>query len=48
MTKAIHALLDHAAKQDQRLEQVMQQLSTLSDTETDADVGKAFDVNHPK
>jgi len=49
MTKAIHALLDHAAKQDQRLEEVAQQLARISaDEETDADVGKAFDVNHPK
>jgi serine O-acetyltransferase len=49
MTKAIHALLDHAAKQDKRLEEVMQQLARISaDEETDADVGKAFDVNHPK
>ncbi len=49
MTKAIHALLDHAAKQDKRLEEVMQQLAQLSaDTETDADVGKAFDLDHPK
>jgi serine O-acetyltransferase len=49
MTKAIHALLDHAAKQDKRLEEVMQQLAQLSaDTETDADVGKAFDLDHSK
>ena len=47
MTKAIHALLDHAAKQDQQLQEVMQQLVKLgADVETDADVGKAFDVNH--
>lgn len=47
MTKAIHALLDHAAKQDQQLQEVMQQLAKLgADVETDADVGKAFDVNH--
>lgn len=47
MTKAIHALLDHAAKQDQQLQAVMQQLAKLgADVETDADVGKAFDVNH--
>jgi serine O-acetyltransferase len=47
MTKAIHALLDHAAKQDQRLQEVMQQLAKLgADVETDAEVGKAFDVNY--
>ncbi|HWU35869.1 MAG TPA: serine O-acetyltransferase [Methylovorus sp.] len=47
MIKAIHALLDHAAKQDQQLQEVMQQLSKLgADVETDAEVGKAFDVNY--
>ncbi len=47
MTKAIHALLDHAAKQDQKLQEVMEQLAKLGvDVETDAEVGKAFDVNH--
>lgn len=47
MSKAIHALLDHAAKQDQQLQEVMQQLAKLgADVETDAEVGKAFDVNY--
>ena len=47
MTKAIHALLDHAAKQDKQLQEVMQQLAKLgADVETDVEVGKAFDVNH--
>lgn len=47
MIKAIHALLDHAAKQDQQLQEVMQQLAKLgADVETDAEVGKAFDVNY--
>jgi len=47
MNKAIHALLDHAAKQDQQLKEVMQQLAKLGgDVETDAEVGKAFDVNY--
>ena len=47
MAKAIHALLDHAAKQDQQLQQLTEQLSKLgADVETDAEVGKAFDVNH--
>jgi serine O-acetyltransferase len=47
MAKAIHALLDHAAKQDQKLQEVLEQLAKLgADVETDAEVGKAFDVNH--
>lgn len=47
MTKAIHALLDHAAQQDRQLQEVMQQLSRLgAEPETDAEVGKAFDVDH--
>ncbi len=46
MTKAIHALLDHATKQDQQLQEVMQQLTKLgADVETDAEVGNAFDVD---
>lgn len=49
ITKAIHALLDHAAKQDKKLEEVMQQLAQLNvDSESDADVGKAFNLDHPK
>ena len=45
MTKAIHALLDHAAAQDLKLQEVMAQLNKLgADVESDADVGKAFDV----
>jgi serine O-acetyltransferase len=46
MTKAIHALLDHAAAQDVKLQEVMEQLNKLgADVESDADVGKAFDVD---
>ncbi|MEI7917522.1 MAG: serine O-acetyltransferase [Methylophilaceae bacterium] len=46
MTKAIHALLDHAAAQDLKLQEVMAQLNKLgADVESDADVGKAFDVD---
>lgn len=46
MTKAIHALLDHAVAQDLKLQEVMQQLNKLgADVESDADVGKAFDVD---
>jgi len=47
MAKAIHALLDHAAQQDKQLQEVMQQLARLgAEVETDAEVGKAFDVDH--
>jgi len=47
MTKAIHALLDHTAKQDQRIQEITEQLAKLgADIETDAEVGKAFDVNY--
>ena len=46
MTKAIHALLDHAAAQDVKLQEVMAQLNKLgADVESDADIGKAFDVD---
>jgi serine O-acetyltransferase len=46
MTKAIHALLDHAARQDQQLQAVMQQLNKLgADVEADTEVGNAFDVD---
>jgi serine O-acetyltransferase len=49
MTKAIHAILDHAHEQDQQLQKVMKQLAKLSaDTESDMDVGKAFDVKASK
>lgn len=44
MTKALHALLDHANKQDIELQTLKAQLEKLSTTESDADVGKAFDV----
>jgi serine O-acetyltransferase len=47
MTKAIHALLDHAAQQDQKMQEIMQQLSKLgAEVETDAEVANAFDVNY--
>jgi serine O-acetyltransferase len=47
MTKAIHALLDHAAQQDQKLEEVLRQLAKLgAEVETDSKVGNAFDVNY--
>ena len=47
MAKAVHALLDHAAEQDKRLQHVMQQLARLgADVEADSEVGNAFDVKH--
>ncbi len=49
MTKAIHALLDHTAKQDQQLQLITQQLSKLgADIESEVEIGKAFDVNSIK
>ncbi|MDO9051026.1 MAG: serine O-acetyltransferase [Methylotenera sp.] len=45
MIKAIHSLLDHAAKQDLALKDLQAQLTRLNmDIETDAEVGEAFDV----
>jgi serine O-acetyltransferase len=47
MTKAIHSLLDHAAKQEQAILDLQTQLARLNMTiETDAEVGEAFDVQH--
>ncbi len=47
MTKALHALLDHAAQQDRQLQEVMKQLEKLgAEVETDVEIGNAFDVNH--
>jgi serine O-acetyltransferase len=46
MIKAIHALRDHATAQDLKLQEVMTQLNKLgADVESDAEVGKAFDVD---
>ncbi|MCB5186938.1 serine O-acetyltransferase [Methylobacillus caricis] len=46
MAKAIHVLIDHIAQQDAQLQTVMQQLEKLgADVDTDAEIGKAFDVN---
>lgn len=45
MIKAIHSLLDHATKQDKVLLELQAQLDRLNmGTETDAEVGDAFDV----
>ena len=47
MSKAIHALLDHAAEQDKRLQEMAQKIAKLGgDAETEQQVGKAFDVNY--
>jgi serine O-acetyltransferase len=47
MAKAIHALLDHAAQQDRRLQEVTQQLAKLgAEVSSDAEVTNAFDVNY--
>lgn len=47
MIKAIHALIDHSAEQDAEIQTLKQQLAKLgADVETDAEVGKAFDVNY--
>lgn len=47
MAKAIHALLDHAAEQDKRLQEMAQQIAKLGgDAETEQQVGEAFDVNY--
>jgi len=45
MIKAIHSLLDHAAKQDATLQNLQEQLDRLNmGVETDAEVGEAFNV----
>lgn len=47
MAKAIHALLDHVAQQDQRLQEISQQLAKLgAEVPADAEVANAFDVNY--
>jgi serine O-acetyltransferase len=47
VAKAIHALLDHAAQQDERLQALTEQLAKLGvDMDVDEKVGSAFDVNH--
>lgn len=42
LTKAIHSLLDHAAKQDAELVNLKKQLAALLDTNADAELGEAF------
>lgn len=47
MTKAIHALLDHAAEQDRRLQAMSEKLARLGvDMDVETKVGEAFDVNY--
>lgn len=49
MIKAIHSLLDHAAKQDKSLQDLQAQLTKLAiGGEADAEVGGAFDVKSGK
>lgn len=49
MTKAIHALLDHSAKQDAQLQSMSTQLKKLvADANADTEIGQAFDVNQSK
>lgn len=47
VTKAIHSLLDHASKQDQELTELKAQLATLSDAQSEADLGQAFASKKP-
>ena len=42
VTKAIHSLLDHAAKQDAELASLKAQLGQLSDANADAELAEAF------
>lgn len=42
VNKAIHTLLDHAAKQDVELAKLKKQLAVLSDANADAELGEAF------
>ncbi|MES2500952.1 MAG: serine O-acetyltransferase [Pseudomonadota bacterium] len=42
VTKAIHSLLDHAAKQDVEINSLKQKLALLSDVNADAELGEAF------
>lgn len=47
LSKAIHALLDHAAAQDQKILAISKELARLSgDPQTEAELGQAFDVNY--
>ncbi|HNV87971.1 MAG TPA: serine O-acetyltransferase [Methylotenera sp.] len=42
MIKAIHSLLDHAAKQDADLQALKEQIAHLSDTKSDTELAEAF------
>ena len=49
IVKIVYSLLDRVAKQDLQLQQALLELKQLGvDVETDAEVGKAFDVNSLK
>lgn len=42
MTKAIHSLLDHAAKQDLEMQALKDQLAQFADAKSDIELGEAF------
>ncbi len=48
MTKAIHSLLDHAAKQDLELQALKNQLAQLTDEKSDIELGGAFATKKPR
>jgi serine O-acetyltransferase len=45
MTKAIHSLLDHSAKQDAEMQVLKAQLAQLTDTQSDTKLAEAFGAN---
>ncbi len=48
MTKAIHSLLDHAAKQDQEMQALKEQLAQFTDAKSDIELGDAFATKKPR
>ncbi len=47
MTKAIHSLLDHAAKQDLEMQALKDQLAQFADAKSDIELGEAFASKKP-
>lgn len=47
IAKAIHSLLDHAAKQDVELQALKAQLALFADAKSDAELGDAFATKKP-
>ena len=47
MTKAIHSLLDHAAKQDLEMQALKDQLAKFADAKSDIELGEAFASKKP-